>query len=54
MSRPQKIIPPIKGGFADIINNVADGRGVAKPGNTRSMANEKPARPQPRPPTKKP
>jgi hypothetical protein len=28
MSRPQKIIPPIKGEFQGIINAVADGKGV--------------------------
>jgi hypothetical protein len=28
MSRPQKIHPPIKAGFTDIINAVADGKGV--------------------------
>jgi hypothetical protein len=28
MSRPQKIHKPIKGSFTDIINAVADGRGV--------------------------
>ena len=28
MSRPQKIIPPIKGNFAQIINAIADGKGV--------------------------
>jgi hypothetical protein len=28
MSRPQKIHPPIKASFTDIINAVADGKGV--------------------------
>jgi len=28
MSRQQKIIPPVKGTFNQIINNVTDGRGV--------------------------
>ena len=28
MSRQQKIIPPVKGNFTDIINMVADGKGV--------------------------
>jgi len=28
MSRPQKIHPPIKGSFTEIINAVADGKGV--------------------------
>lgn len=28
MSRPQKIIPPIKGTFQQIINSVASGKGV--------------------------
>jgi len=40
MSRPQKIIPPIKGTFTDIINAVADGKGVPK-ARTRNMVNEK-------------
>lgn len=30
MSRPQKIIPPVKGKFTDIINAIADGRGMGK------------------------
>ena len=28
MSRPQKIIPPIKGSFQEIINAVAAGKGM--------------------------
>jgi hypothetical protein len=28
MSRPQKMHKPIKGGFTEIINAVADGKGV--------------------------
>jgi len=28
MSRPQKIHPPIKASFTDIINAVADGKGI--------------------------
>jgi hypothetical protein len=28
MSRQQKIIPPVKGNFQDIINRVADGKGT--------------------------
>jgi hypothetical protein len=30
MSRPQKIHPPLKGGFANILMAVADGSGVSK------------------------
>jgi hypothetical protein len=30
MSRPQKIIPPIKGGFDSILKSVAMGSGVGK------------------------
>jgi len=30
MSRPQKIIPPIKGSFNDILTSVAMGSGVGK------------------------
>jgi len=28
MSRPQKIIPPVKGDFQNLINRIADGKGV--------------------------
>jgi hypothetical protein len=42
MSRPQKIIPPIKGSFTEIINAVADGRGIQK-SRTKDMANEQTA-----------
>jgi hypothetical protein len=28
MSRQQKIIPPVKGNFTDIINAVSDGKGT--------------------------
>lgn len=52
MSRPQKIIPPIKGAFTDIINNVADGKGVSKP-QTRDFANEKMVRSTAKPPPPK-
>jgi hypothetical protein len=31
MSRPQKIHKPLKGDFTQIINAIADGKGVAKP-----------------------
>jgi len=30
MSRPKKIHPPIKGGFMNIINAIADGKGITK------------------------
>jgi hypothetical protein len=52
MSRPQKIIAPIKGSFTEIINAVADGRGVQK-SRTKEMANEKAAAPTPKPPPRK-
>jgi hypothetical protein len=31
MSRPLKIIPPIKGTFSEILTRIADGHGVKKP-----------------------
>jgi hypothetical protein len=31
MSRPQKMHKPLKGDFNQIINAIADGKGVAKP-----------------------
>jgi hypothetical protein len=31
MSRPLKIIPPIKGTFNEILTRIADGHGVNKP-----------------------
>ena len=31
MSRPLKIIPPIKGTFNEILTRIADGHGVKKP-----------------------
>jgi hypothetical protein len=45
MSRPQKIHPPIKASFTQIINAIADGRGVSppKPKNlTRNQMKTKP------------
>lgn len=30
MSRPQKIIPPVKGSFTDILGSIAIGGGVGK------------------------
>ncbi|HVU07025.1 MAG TPA: hypothetical protein VHG89_00615 [Verrucomicrobiae bacterium] len=30
MSRPQKIIPPIKGNFNDILKSIASGKGVER------------------------
>ncbi len=53
MSRPQKIIPPIKGTFTDIINSVADGRGVPQ-SRPKESANEKSTPPPPKEPPKKP
>ncbi len=46
MSRPQKIMKPIKGSFTQIINAVADGKGVK--GRNREqipLKNERPAEP---------
>lgn len=31
MSRPQKMHRPLKGSFTDIINAIADGRGIKPP-----------------------
>jgi hypothetical protein len=48
MSRPQKIHPPIKASFTDIINAVADGKGVkiqarnAKPSQNLVKASQPP------------
>jgi hypothetical protein len=54
MSRPQKIIPPVKGTFTEIINAVADGKGVLK-SRTKDMANERKfTRSSGPPPPKKP
>jgi hypothetical protein len=48
MSRPLKIIPPIKGTFNEILTRIADGHGVKKlQARTKSMA-------KPSPPPKKP
>lgn len=30
MSRQRKIIPPVKGNFQDIINKMADGKGISQ------------------------
>ena len=51
MSRPQKIIPPIKGGFENIINAIADGRGVVKASQPKSKDGFVRAAP-PKPPKK--
>jgi hypothetical protein len=40
MSRPQKIHPPIKASFTNIINAVADGKGV-KPLQARNASRPK-------------
>jgi hypothetical protein len=52
MSRPQKIHPPIKASFTDIINAVADGRGVkiqarsaSRPKNTVKASEPPPKKP---------
>jgi hypothetical protein len=37
MSRPQKMHKPLKGNFTDIINAIADGRGL-KPPPPRNVA----------------
>jgi hypothetical protein len=49
MSRPQKIIPPVKGGFQQIVNAVADGKGLKslakeKSGSTNSVRASEPAK----------
>jgi hypothetical protein len=44
MSRPQRIIPPLKGTFTEITNSVANGKGVPRlaPKEPRKdMANER-------------
>jgi len=48
MSRHQKIIPPVKGDFQQIINNVSDGRGVKQIRNQPRPKNIE----QPQPPKK--
>jgi hypothetical protein len=50
MSRPLKIIPPIKGTFNEILTRIADGHGVNKP-QTRPKNIVKATQP---PPPKKP
>ena len=53
MSRPQKIIPPIKGDFNSILTSVAMGRGVGKRAAirlARSKAGPQPKLMQPKPP----
>ena len=37
MSRPQKMHKPLKGSFTEIINAVADGRGVRLSAKTRAL-----------------
>ena len=54
MSRPQKMHKPLKGNFADIINAIADGRGVKQPPQTRSApVKASVPKPAPKPPTPK-
>jgi len=43
MSRPQKIVPPVKGGFQKIINSVADGKGIKHVRNSPKPAANSPA-----------
>jgi hypothetical protein len=38
MSRPQKIHKPLKSDFSQIINAIADGRGVKQPLQARNAA----------------
>jgi hypothetical protein len=52
MSRPQKIIPPIKGDFNSILTSVAMGSGVGKRtaiklARSKAAAQPKPAQPNP-------
>jgi hypothetical protein len=46
MSRPQKIIPPVKGDFQKIINSVADGKGVKQIRNSLSKPAANPPAPK--------
>ena len=48
MSRPQKIIPPVKGGFMGIINAIADGKGgkAMQRKQANSVKSTKPSAPQ--------
>jgi hypothetical protein len=48
MSRPQKIIPQIKGGFTDIITAIADGKGVVKAKRPKSEDVLKASQPKPK------
>ena len=54
MSRPQKLHKPIKGNFTDIINAIADGRGVKSKPTTGILANRKQPIRASEPPPKKP
>jgi hypothetical protein len=52
MSRPQKIHKPLKGSFTDIINSVADGKGVRV--QAKNMTRSKNIVKASEPPPKKP
>ncbi len=52
MSRPQKIMPPLKGTFTEIVTAVADGKGFKK-AKPKLMANERATATTPKPPLKK-
>jgi hypothetical protein len=53
MSRPQKMHKPLKGNFADIINAIADGKGVKQPLQARNAPVKPPVPPKPKTPTPK-
>jgi len=53
MSRPQKIHPPLKGGFNNILASIAIGSGKGKAAAQR-LAAHKPAQKPPANPPKKP
>jgi hypothetical protein len=47
MSRPLKIIPPLKGTFNEILTRIADGHGVKKPPQNKAVKSppQKPKKP---------
>jgi hypothetical protein len=53
MSRPQKIHKPIKGSFTQIINAVADGKGVKTQAKDRVLRKESVQASEPPPPKAK-
>jgi hypothetical protein len=54
MSRPQKIIPPVKGNFQSILTSVALGSGAGKKAAIKlAKGNATPSSPVTQPPAKK-